>query len=108
MKKKWAFLLGAAAILLVVVCAFCYCHPTHYSYNDRVVIGNTKETIVERYGAFYEEEKDQNGELYCGVYQIRDNTPEWIMGYDDSLWYEIYFENKVAVRVELRRGYIGG
>ena len=108
MKQKWALLLGAAAILLVAVCAFCYCHPTHYSYNDRFVIGSTKENIVDRYGAFYEEEMDQSGALYRAVYQIRDNTPELIMGYDDSLWYEVYFENEIAVRVELRRGYIGG
>ena len=46
--------------------------------------------------------------LICGVNMIRDNTPEWIMSYDYSLWYEIYFENGVAVEVKLRKGYIGG
>ena len=41
-------------------------------------------------------------------YQIRDNTPEFIMSYDNSLWYEIYFQDGVAVKVALREGYIGG
>ena len=39
---------------------------------------------------------------------IRDNTPELIMSYDNSLWYKIYFEDGKAVRVNLREGYIGG
>ena len=42
------------------------------------------------------------------TYMIRDDTPEWIMGYDNSLWYEIYFEDGVAVEVALRKGYLGG
>lgn len=39
---------------------------------------------------------------------IRDNTSELIMSYDNSLWYEIYFENGVAAEVKLREGYVGG
>lgn len=39
---------------------------------------------------------------------IRENTPELIMSYDNSLWYEIYFENGVAVKVNLLEGWYGG
>ena len=30
------------------------------------------------------------------------------MSKDDSLWYDITFKDGVAVKVELREGYIGG
>ena len=42
------------------------------------------------------------------TYKIRDNTPEWVMSYDDSLWYEIYFHDGIAEYVKLREGYLGG
>ena len=85
-----------------------YYHPTHFAYNDRFIIGNTQEKIIEKYGEFYSTQKNSDGEITCGIYKIRDNTPELIMSYDDSLWYEIYFENGKAVEVKLREGYIGG
>lgn len=107
MQKKWLLVLGTVAILAIAFCAFWYYHPTHHAYNDRWIVGNMQDNIIARYGAFQSEQMDENGALHCGIYQIRDNTSELIMGYDDSLWYEIYFENSIAIRVELRRGYIG-
>ena len=109
MKKK-IFIILASCILIVVVsiCVFKYYHPTHFAYNDRFIIGNTQEKIIEKYGEFYSTHKNSDGEITYGVYMIRDNTPEWIMSYDNSLWYEIYFEDGIAVKVKLREGYIGG
>ena len=109
MKKK-LFIILASCILIVVVsiCIFKYYHPTHFAYNDRFIIGNTQERIIEKYGEFYSTQKNSDGEITRGTYMIRDNTPELIMSYDDSLWYEIYFENGKAVEVKLREGYIGG
>ncbi len=109
MKKK--IMISSLSIVLIVVafiCIFKYYHPTHFAYNDRFVIGNTQEKIVEKYGEFYNVRKSNDGKTTCGVYKIRDNTPEWIMSYDDSLWYEIYFKEGKAVKVNLREGYIGG
>lgn len=109
MKKKTIVIL--ASLILIVgafVCVFKYHHPTHFAYNDRFIIGNTQEKIVEKYGEFYGVRKNNDGEIRCGIYKIRDNTPELIMSYDNSLWYEIYFEDGVAVEVKLREGREGG
>lgn len=109
MKKKILIILASVVLLIVVsLSVFAYYHPTHYAYNDRFIIGNTEEKIVERYGEFDRIRTNQEGEITCGIYMIRDNSPELVMGYDDSLWYEIYFEDGVAVKVKLREGYIGG
>ena len=109
MKKK---IILTAAILILIIAAFIgvfkYYHPTHFAYNDRFIIGKTQEKIVEKYGEFYGTRTNNDGAITRGVYMIRDNTPELIMGYDNSLWYEIYFEEGVAVKVKLREGYIGG
>ena len=108
MKRIIVVLAGSALVIASLVCVFRYYHPTHFSYNDRFIIGNTQEKITEKYGEFYTREIGADGQLKCGIYMIRDDTPELIMGYDNSLWYEIYFENGVAAEVCLRRGYIGG
>lgn len=109
MKKK---IIIIAAIVIFIIVAFVgvfkYYHPTHFAYNDRFIIGNTQEKIEEKYGEFSGVRKNNDSEITCGIYMIRDNTPELIMGYDNSLWYEIYFEEGVAVKVKLREGYIGG
>ena len=109
MNKKILIILTSMVLLIVVsLSIFAYYHPTHYAYNDRFIIGNTEEKIVERYGKFDHIRANQEGEITCGTYMIHDNTPELFMGYDDSLWYEIYFEDGVATKVKLREGYIGG
>ena len=109
MKKKIMIILVSSVLIVVALFGvFKYYHPTHFSYNDRLIIGNTQEKIEEKYGEFYGTRKNSDGEITCGIYMIRDNTPELIMSYDNSLWYEIYFEDGIAVKVKLREGYIGG
>jgi len=108
--KKRVFLAFLVAVLLLaaIIAVFRYTYPTHFSFNDRFVLGSTQAQIVEKYGAFDSAMRDENGDLVRGAYMIHDDTPEWIMSYDDSLWYDVYFENDVAVEVRLREGYIGG
>ena len=108
MKKKIMIIFASCVLIVLSICAFKYYHPTHFAYNDRFIIGNTQDNIVEKYGEFYGIHTNDDGEISCGTYMIRDNTPDLIMSYDESLWYEIYFENGVAVKVTLREGYIGG
>ncbi len=109
MKKRMIIVLVCCILTVItLVCVFKYYHPTYFSYNDRFIIGNTQANIEEKYGKFYHIDKNNDGEIIRGVYMIRDNTPELIMGYDDSLWYEIYFEESRAVKVKLRDGYEGG
>lgn len=107
MKKKTIIIL-ASCLLIVVAFVFRYYHPTHFAYNDRFIIGNTEEKIVEKYGEFSGIRRNNDGEIRCGIYKIRDNTPELIMSYDNSLWYEIYFEDGIAVEVKLQEGVMGG
>jgi hypothetical protein len=109
MKKK--LLIVLAAIVLVIgtsISVFKYYHPTYHTYNDRFVIGSTPEQIVERYGEFHNVWYDTMGNVSGATYMIHDNTPELIMGYDDSLWYDIDFDDGIAVSVKLREGWIGG
>lgn len=88
---------------------YWYIHPTHYNFNDRFIIGNSAEKITDKYGEFSKEFLDDETEkLTRAFYLIRDNNPELIMSYDNSLWYEIYFENGIAVKVNLREGWYGG
>lgn len=113
MKKKIiiASCIVFALITFVLVASafvFYYYHPTHYSFNDKFVIGNTPENIETKYGEFYRADKNKNGEISYATYMIYDDTPDFFMGYDDSLWYDIYFENGTAIEVELREGYPAG
>ena len=109
MKKKIIIILVSIVLIVVAfICVFKYYHPTHFAYNDRFIIGNTQEKIIEKYGEFNGTRTNNDGSISYGVYMIRDNTPELIMSYDNSLWYEIYFEDGIAVKVKLREGYIGG
>ena len=87
---------------------YWYYHPTHYKFNDRFIIGSTAGEIIEKYGEFSKEYRNDDGEIRYGTYMIRDDTPELIMGYDNSLWYEIYFENEIATKVRLQEGRYGG
>ena len=109
MKKKIIIILvGVVLIVVAFICVFKYYHPTHFAYNDRFIIGNSQEKIIEKYGEFYGTSTNDDGEITYGVYMIRENTPELIMSYDNSLWYEIYFENGTAVKVNLLKGWYGG
>ncbi len=110
MKKKTRNILLVALLACVIgIGAFWYYHPTHFAYNDRFVLGSTEAAIVERYGEFNTKFSDDEGNIHRGFYMIRDNTPELFFDdIDNSLWYEVYFEDGVAVKIELRKGWIGG
>ena len=108
-KKKIIISVVSLVVLLSALTAiFFYYHPTHYKYNDRFVIGNTADKITEKYGKFSQVQRSEDGELTCGIYMIWDNTPEMIMSYDNSLWYEIYFQDRIAVSIKLQEGRRGG
>ncbi len=102
MKKIIIVTLSALLLIAVTIGVFQFYHPTHYSFVDRYVIGKPIQKIIDRYGEPYSITEN------TVTYMIRDNTPEWIMSYDDSLWYVIEVEDDVAVKVYLRDGYIGG
>lgn len=108
MKKKVLIILSCLTVLagaVACVCIYRHNHPTHWRYNDNFIIGSTKEQIIKKYGEF-DGEKGSSGRVKS--YMIRDNAPDFWMSIDDSLWYDITFEDGVAVKVELREGYIGG
>ncbi len=102
MKKAIIIILSVLILLVAIIGLFKYCHPTHYSFYDRYVIGKPMQKIIDRYGEPYRTMENTI------TYKIRNNTPEWIMSKDDSLWYVIVFENDTAVEVYLREGNIGG
>ena len=109
MKKKLIAIFACiAAVVILAVGIYWYCHPTYYKFNDRFILGSTADEIVGKYGEFTTVRKAVDGEIYCGIYKVRDNTPELIMSYDNSLWYEIYFKNGIAVEVRLQEGWYGG
>lgn len=96
------------AVLVLSIGSFWYYHPTHYKFNDRFILGNTADEITNKYGAFSKSYCNEAGELTRGTYMIRDDSAELIMSVDDSLWYEVYFENGVAVTVRLQESRYGG
>lgn len=96
-------------ILALAIGIYWYYHPTYYKFNDQFIIGNSAEEITDKYGDFSKKWiDDKTGELTRAFYMIHENTPELIMSYDNSLWYEICFENGVAVKVNLLEGWYGG
>ena len=109
MKKKILIpALIAILLLSISIGIFWYSHPTHYRYNDRFILGRSADEITAKYGAFDSVLQNETGEMICGIYQIREDTPELIMSYDNSLWYEIVFENGIAVSIRLQEGQRGG
>ncbi len=88
---------------MVAIGSFWYCHPTHYRYNDRFIIGSTIEQIEEKYGAFDVADYTEKDELYYGAYLVKE-TDEYG---NPPVYYGITFENGVAVSVE-RTGPKGG
>lgn len=104
--RKRSFLCGAL-VLILFLGILRGIHPSD-RYDDRLVLGNTEEAIVEEFGPFSKTSHNEAGEITCGVYQIRENTPELIMSYDDSLWYVIWFEDGIAVDVKRQEGWYGG
>ena len=104
MSRKIIIFSTCIALLAAIIGLYFYVHPTHFAFNDRNVLGKSVSAITERYGKFDRDNCNINGEIVCGEYKIREDTPELIMGYDNSLWYVINFEEGVAVSVALRKG----
>lgn len=108
-KKMFAVFSGILAVIIAaVICVqiFFYYHPTHYKFNDRFILGNTRENIEEKYGKL--ELYANSGEYamvgrYLAEKGYPDITLESFLGapmYDR--YYSIYFdENGIAQKVEL-------
>ena len=77
-------------------------------YSRGQILGRTPQQIQQRYGAFTHTFYSTEGVPGMGVYLVREDGPELIMGYDDSLWLVVDFEQGVASRVYTREGYLGG
>ena len=107
-KKRILVILCAIAVPALVIGIFHYYHPTYYQFNDRFIMGKTEAEIVEKYGEFTKIERNESGEITYGTYMVRENTPEFVMSYDNSLWYEVYFENGIAAKIRLQEGWYGG
>jgi hypothetical protein len=95
MKKSTKLLTVVIAVFIVVVGSFWYCHPTHYRYNDRFIIGSTIEQIEEKYGEMYRWYNPDEELEPIGLYHVKK------VNYDLHRFYEIFFENGIAVKVEL-------
>ena len=105
MKKK--IIISCICILIVLILSigiYWYFHPTHYKFNDRFIIGNTKENIIEKYGEFDYSKYDESGIYLRAEYVASDyNQPTYLYGFTRK-WYVIEFENDVATNVEIREG----
>lgn len=105
MKKK--VLIGvicALCVLVITVGIYWYYHPTHYKFNDRFIIGNTEENIVEKYGEFAYREHGENGVTLYGEYVASHyEHPTYVHGFSRK-WYVIEFENGIATKIEIREG----
>ncbi len=102
MKKSILIIAAVLVLTAASIGIFWWYHPTHISFNDRFVLGNTMDNIIERYGQPY------TSTVTSLTYKVRDNTPELFMSYDDSLWYVVTFEGGIASEVTLREGTPGG
>ena len=110
MKKK--IIISSICLVLILISSigiYWYYHPTHYKFNDRLIIGSTAEEITDKYGDFSKKwVNEETKEITTAFYMVRENTPELIMSYDNSLWYEIHFKDGIAVKVRLQEGWYGG
>ncbi len=105
MKKK--IIISCVCIFIVLVlsiCVYWYFHPTHYKFNDRFIIGNLKDNIIEKYGEFDYSKYDESGDyLYAEYVASHYSYPKYLPGLTRK-WYIIEFENDVAISVEIREG----
>ncbi len=95
MKKPTKLLIVVIAVFVVAIGSFWYCHPTHYRYNDRFIIGSTIEQIEEKYGEMYRWYNPDDELEPIGLYHIKK------VNYDLHRFYHIRFENDIAVEVQL-------
>jgi len=95
-KKKWIII--ATMFLLIVIVASVvnyYSSRVYWKYDDKWIIGRTKEEIIERYGAFDED-------FFRERYFIYKDRGLFGGGYD-TYYYIIFDEANYAIEV-----YIGG
>ena len=69
MKKKIVISCVCIFIVLVLSIGVYWCfHPTHYKFNDRFIIGNSKDNIIEKYGEFdYSKYESNNYRMLMSV-----------------------------------------
>lgn len=92
------------AVFALSIGAFWYFHPTHYKFNDRFIIGNTKESILKKYGEFAYSQYDESGVyLHAEYVASHYEKPAYLDGLTRK-WYVIEFENDRAVNVKIRKG----
>ena len=104
MKKSIISCVCIFSALVLSIGIYWYFHPTHYKFNDRFIIGNTKEKIIEKYGEFdYSKYNDTGNYLYAEYVASHYDHPKYLPGFTRK-WYVIEFENDVATNVEIREG----
>lgn len=64
--------ISALTIASVLIGAFVYYHPTHLKFNDRFILGNSSDEIVEKYGEYYQTSMNDKGKIAavsicCGI-----------------------------------------
>ena len=79
-----------------------------YGYRAGEILGSAPAELEAAYGPFDRVLYDENGAMTRAEFCLRPNTPEMIMGRDDSLWLCIVFEDQIAMHIHLREGQIGG
>ena len=101
-KKKW-IIIGTILLLMVTIISVMsyYASRVHWKYNDKWIIGQTKEEIIERYGEF---DRDFSN-TYKGYFLYRDDKSFMgLSGNGVNMYYYIIFdENDIAIKV-----YVGG
>lgn len=105
-KYKRAIILIAIVLLLSITGGiYWYYHPTCKEFNDRFVLGNTKENIIAKYGPFDAGVEVSPGEFGRSWYSYFIKTVD-IPAYNQACYkyYTIIFDDKgiaIEVRVEI-------
>ena len=103
----FSVIVSALLIVVTSVILFNHTYPTHYPYKDREIIGSTPEEIEAKYGEFWALYRNEENVPTFAEYMICEDATDFL-GYDESLWYHIYFKDGVAVSVRLQKGRPGG
>lgn len=108
--KRKKFFIVISALLLIVMGiggTYWFYHPTHYRYNDRLVIGKTAAQIEERYGDFDKVFYYENGELASAGY-LTEPSKITYLGKTWPKYYFIKFQDGKAISVKIVEGGWGG
>ncbi len=107
MKKKIIIVTICIVLAISIFCCWFWLYRPYHNFDENFIIGSSKNEILDRYGLPHSMSVTPEGNTTIR-YKIRENTPEFILSYDNSLWYMIYLENDKAVRTELIEGNFGG